>query len=267
MSKVFKLIALPMFALALLCGAVNINHDVNARETVGVVQLNNEGIDLTQDEGNTHKSDGDIYKSFADGVTPDAESNKAAKQAIAPFTSILKVLTSAMIAIATTWLFVQTAIDIVYLTVPFLRGLMSPQKNMSAPSGMNGGFGGSQAPQTKGGLGMFNPFQPSDEAMQALEQGGNNVASANFSGGSGGMGMGMGGRMGGMGMGMGGQQQQSQSKPHILGVYLKKRAFTMVLLGVGIVVLMSSFLFDFGLDTGGFLLEAFDQVRDLLNLY
>lgn len=202
---------------------------------------------------NTESSVGNFFKGFTPINNEQMQSGSYLAQPIVDF---LGVLSGALMTVVIAWTAVQTVVDLLYWSMPPLRGLLSKGSQPQQASGgmgmggmggygMGGGMGGGQQQQSS-----KLPTCVSDDMVQAME-----MSQPHQQGGMGGMGM---GGMGGM---MGGQQQQ-QSPKHTLLTYAKKRTFSLILLGVCMVVLFSSILVDTGINIGAFLSKILGIIND-----
>lgn len=187
-------------------------------------------------------------------VIGDEEMQKANNLA-SPMVSVIGTIAGFIVLIASAAIFAITALDLLYIGVPFTRTYLAPaQTSGGGGMGMMGGMGGQQQqPQRRQWV--------SDEAIQAVQL-------ANPSGGAGGgmpMG-GMGGMMGGMGAMGGGQQQPQSTKSVILG-YFKKRVFFIVVFSLCTIVLTSSIVTDCGINLGKLFLKATAALNGNLSEY
>ena len=189
-------------------------------------------------------------------VIGDEEMQKANNLA-SPMVSVIGTIAGFIVLIASAAIFAITALDLLYIGVPFTRTYLAPAQASGggAMGGMNGGMmggmgGGQQQPQGRQWV--------SDEAIQAVQL-------ANPSGGAGG-GMPMGGMMGGMGAMGGGQQQPQSTKSVILG-YFKKRVFFIVIFSLCTIVLTSSIVTDCGINLGKLFLKATAALNGNLSEY
>ena len=187
-------------------------------------------------------------------VIGDEEMQKANNLA-SPMVSVIGTIAGFIVLIASAAIFAITALDLLYIGVPFTRTYLAPaQTSGGGGMGMMGGMGGQQQqPQRRQWV--------SDEAIQAVQL-------ANPSGGAGGgmpMG-GMGGMMGGMGAMGGGQQQPQSTKSVILG-YFKKRVFFIVIFSLCTIVLTSSIITDCGINLGKLFLKATAALNGNLSEY
>lgn len=175
-------------------------------------------------------------------VTKDSMTR--AQNGVAPLVRMISGFISLILVLLSIWIFAQTAIDLVYLVVPFSRGMLNP--------GMAAGGAAMGAMSTGMGMGMGGGAQVSgnggkkwvsDEAEQALNEGqAGSVGAAN-----GAMGMNM-----GMGMGMAPQQNKPKN---VLGIYLKKRVGFMILFAISLVVLFCTVPLTIGTTTANTLVS------------
>ena len=181
--------------------------------------------------------DGNGLTNLFNNTTPTTDESIAQAQNVAaPILRIFSMIVSVILVLLASWIFVQTALDFVYLQVPVLRNALNPVggQSMSAGGGMGMGMGGMGMGMGMGGgmgaqsSGTGGRKWVSDEAEQALmESMASSVGSSN--------GMMGGGMMGGMMGGMGGQQQ---ARPKgVIGLYLKKRLKAYVLFTIAVLLL------------------------------
>lgn len=180
------------------------------------------------------------------------ESMQKADKMVSPISSLIGTLVGVVILLTDALVFLVTAVDLMYIAIPFTRSFLGPDPSAGGGAaggmGMGGGMMGHRMGMMGGGMGgggMAPQRQfVSDEAVKALQMTG--------AGGGGQMGSPMGGMGMGMGMGMmgaGGMQQQQQGggKSAILQ-YLKSRVFFLIVFGVATTILMSSIFLDCGLN-------------------
>lgn len=172
-------------------------------------------------------------------VTKDSMAR--AQNGVAPLVRMISGFISLILVLLSVWIFAQTAIDLVYLVVPFSRGALNPNMAsggamgaMGAGMGMGMGMGGGAQVSGNGGKKWV-----SDEAEQALNEGqAGSVGAAN----------------GAMGMGMGMAPQQNKPK-NVLGIYLKKRIGFMILFAICLIVLFCTVPLTIGTTTANTLVS------------
>lgn len=194
---------------------------------------------------------------YMNGYTPITNENMEQAQGWSqPIVKFIGTVTSFIILITVSLMFLTTALDLLYISFPPVRGILNPEANAQPAGGGMGAMGGMGM---RGGMmgGMGGGAQPSaggrkwisDEAVAAYQmtqpqQGG---------------GMMGGGMMGGMGA-MGGAQAQPASTKSAIFTYLKKRMFFLIVYGITTVVLFSSVLMGFGANIGVFILNIFGKL-------
>lgn len=173
-----------------------------------------------------------------------------------PFVNAMGTVSGFIIMCTSAGIFVITALDLAYIGIPPLRGVLNRQQAAGAGGGMPGMGGMGMGMRGGMGMGMAGGQQGggtgfrlvSDEAVYCvgLASGGQGGAPGMGGMGMGGMGMGMGGMgaMGGM-PGAGGGQMPMKS---VIYEYFKKRLFFIVLFTIATVILMSSLIMDCGLN-------------------
>lgn len=207
------------------------------------------------------------FQKYTNAGMPTAETNAAAAEILGPFTGLVQMAISVIILGLIIVIGLMTAVDLVYLLIPLFRPLLAPQQNVAG-----GGMSGENAA-------VGSRFQiVSDDAMQALMSGGNNVATAGYQGnGASNMRRGSFGGHGGYGAYGGGASagaygqgannaNQNKSRKHVLSAYVRSRVVTLVMLGIAIMILFGSFLMDFGFSLGAFVLSLLTQIINFLGL-
>ena len=179
---------------------------------------NGDSNETTQQSGS-----GDENGSITDylkGYTPVTDENmKSAQRYANPITNLLGVATGFLVAVVSGAIFVVTALDLVYIALPFTRSLLNPQQAQGGGMGMS----------PMGGMGM-SPM--------------------------GGMGM---SPMGGMG---GAQPQPTKS---VITMYLKKRAFFLVIFAVATILLTSSIFTDCGINLAQLSFKLIDKFNNMIS--
>ena len=209
-----------------------------------------------------------------------SEQLNTASQTLSPITNIIGYAVGGVVVLLFASISLITVLDLLYISIPPIRGLL--YTGGEASGGVGGmGMGGMGGFGSRGGYGMgmggfgsrggygmgmggmgmgasggaqggAKPRQwVSDEAVQCAAFMGTGQQQQQ------GEGMGM---MGGMG---GQQQQQQQSTGSVITMYLKKRVVFLVLLAVSAILLTSSAL----LGTGANLAQAGIKLINMLNGY
>lgn len=176
----------------------------------------------------------------------DAVSKKdmeSASKIASPIVALIGKATGVIILLVDALIFLVTALDLLYIAVPFTRKYLNPA-NLQQGGGMMPGMGmGARMGMSMGGgaQGAVDPNAHkwvSDEAVAAIM-----MSQPQQQGGMAG-GMGMGG-YGGMQQP---QQQQQQSTKSTITTYFKKRIIFIVVFAIATTILMSSILVDCGLN-------------------
>lgn len=174
----------------------------------------------------------------------DAVSKKdmeSASKIASPIVALIGKATGVIILLVDALIFLVTALDLLYIAVPFTRKYLNPA-NLQQGGGMLPGMGmGARTGMSMGGgaQGAVDPNTHkwvSDEAVAAIMMSQPQQ---------------QGGMTGGMGMGMGMQQpqpQQQQSTKSTITTYFKKRIIFIVVFAIATTILMSSILVDCGLN-------------------
>ena len=167
------------------------------------------------------------------------DSMRKAQKTVEPIARILMNVTSFLLVLLAGYIFFQTAIDLVYIVIPFSRSFLNKGSSaqeggmgMGAMGGMGGMAGGSQV------SGVSSWKWVSDEAEQAVNEGqASSVGAANSSMG-----------MGGMGMGMGmGQPARGGGMKSTIGVYMKKRIIFYLLFALAMGLLFTNLFTSYGI--------------------
>lgn len=199
---------------------------------------------------------------YLKGYTPVTKGNMDKASSLAsPVVNFIGMLIGLVCVITTAGVGLITALDLLYIAIPPVRGFLyegAQQGGMAGgmPGGM--GMGNMRGGMGMGGMGMGG-MQPqggahkmrwvSDEVVAT-------VAMCQPQGQGGGIGMGM---MAG-GMGMQGAQQNMSTKSTI-SVYLKKRIFFLVLFAVASIVLLSTVFTDCGINVAALVMKIMAKVN------
>lgn len=211
---------------------------------------------------NTTVDDKDNGREFIKGYNPLKEYDPTESKFASFLLWGVGKLTSALIWLTVAAFFFITALDFLYIIAPFMRpwlndanedGQGNSMPGMGGGSVGMGGFGNMGANQTAQKRSIANRQWVSDEAVECVKLlGGSSQAQM---GGGGMMGSPMGG-MGGYGAMGAAPEQDSNSRKSVLGTYIRKRTFTMILFGIAIVLLTGSTLMGFGMDIGTWLAKV-----------
>lgn len=219
-----KIICGVLLSITLAFGGISVGYSAN---TI-TVQAEGLGDNL---ESNTVEDETGVIDFFKNHQSMTSDQLNKASETISPITNIFGYLMGGIIALTSSAIFLITALDLLYISVPPIRGLLYS--------------GGSSQSMGMGGYGMRGGMQQSsgktsqwvsDEAVQCSA----------LLGGSGGSTQSMG--MGGYGMQGGMQQQQSGGAKSVILTYLKKRIFFIILFAVCTVILTSSILLGTGVN-------------------
>ena len=219
-----KIICGVLLSITLAFGGISVGYSAN---TI-TVQAEGLGDNL---ESNTVEDETGVIDFFKNHQSMTSDQLNKASETISPITNIFGYLMGGIIALTSSAIFLITALDLLYISVPPIRGLLYS--------------GGSSQSMGMGGYGMRRGMQKSsgktsqwvsDEAVQCSA----------LLGGSGGSTQSMG--MGGYGMQGGMQQQQSGGTKSVILTYLKKRIFFIILFAVCTVILTSSILLGTGVN-------------------
>lgn len=192
---------------------------------------------------------------YLKGYTPVTKGNMDKASFLAsPIVNFIGMLIGLVCVITTAGVGLITALDLLYIAIPPVRGfLYEGAQHGGMAGGMAGGMG---MGNMHGGMGMGG-MQPqggahrirwvSDEVVAT-------VAMCQPQGQGGGMGMMAGG------MGMQGAQQNMSTKSTI-SVYLKKRIFFLVLFAVASIVLLSTVFTDCGINVAALVMKVMAKVN------
>lgn len=234
----------------------------------------------------TQKNEENAIGDYLHGYTPvTGENMEQAAQVASPIVSAIGTISGFIVMVVSAAIFMVTALDLCYIGLPFMRGILNPEyasggaAGGAAPMGgmgmggmgmgMRGGMGMMGGMGAMGGGGAAQPMEHglrrkwvSDEAVYcvATYAGGGASAQPAMGGmpGMGGMGMGMGG-MGAMGAMGGAAQQQQMPMKSVIMEYLKKRSFFLIVFAVATVILMSSVFTDCGINLAALLTKIVNK--------
>lgn len=216
------------------------------------------------------------YNSITDymsgySYTTEEQMHKASTFA-SPITNAIGTITGFVVMITVALVGFVTALDLLYIAVPFTRSFLNPMQSQAGGSPMGGMGMGGMGMGMRGGMGMgmggmaqggaegeygLHRKWVSDEAVACV-----NMVNAQSQP-QGGMGMG-GMGMGGMGMGMGGMgaQAQPQNVRSTIATYLKKRIVFLVIFAIALTLLLSSLFTDCGLNLAELLYKIISKFNN-----
>ena len=212
-----KILCSILIGCSLLVGGVNYS-TINAK-------ADNEIEDNLGSEYNDYNDNG-IGDYLKNHKSMTSEQLEKASETVSPITNIFGYLMGGIIALTSGGIFLITAIDLLYIAIPPIRGILYKSEGSSS-MGM-GGYGmRGQMSQSSG-----SKFQlVSDEAVLCVNAGAGSSQS-----------MGMGG------YGMQGSMQQNAGGKSIISTYLKKRMIFIILFAICTVILTSSILLGTGVN-------------------
>lgn len=223
------------------------------------------GIEDFDDEEDEGDEEGDEYYNSDDDIEVGewiknrrgmtSENLNSASETLSPLVNMCGNVVGGIIVLVFAFVFIITGLDLLYISVPPIRGfLYKGDAGGQQGGGMMGGYG------MRGGMmgggqqgGQEKPTQwISDEAIQctAMLGGGGQQGGGMMGGGM------YGGGMGGM---QGGQDQMS--KKSVIGMYFKKRIFFMILLAICAIVLTSSVLLGTGVNLALWLTKMLNMIN------
>lgn len=204
---------------------------------------------------------------YMEGYNPLTDENmQEANKLAGPLATVIGNITGVILIIVSALIFLVTALDLVYIAIPFSRRFLNPNLGtgqqasggmpMGGGYGMRGGYGmGAMGGMGMGAQGAAAPAGGghcwvSDEAIAAVNlAGGNQQAQP-------GMGaMGMGNPMAGMAQ----TGPQAQPTKSVICTYLKKRIVFVVIFVVCTIVLFSSALTDCGINLAQLLMKLMEK--------
>lgn len=209
------------------------------------------------------KDDGTGLGDMLNNYKPvNKDSLAKAEKTAAPVVQIMGTIINVILVVVTIALTGITALDILYVTLPFTRGFL-------APDSTNNGISDPTASPSQGNS---TRRWVSDEALQAVQEGMGGTSQDAMAGyqGGGQYGSYMGGGYPGGGYQGGGYQGGQQKKGHrggksIMFNYFKGRAFFYVVYAVTVILLFSNIFTNIGVDIAEVVMGVFQQGQDWLN--
>lgn len=221
-----KLICGVLLGITLAFGSVGVGYTPDS-----VVVRAEGGIGDNLGESSTSYDDNGVADFFKNYNSMSSEQLNSAAETISPITNIFGYLIGGVIAFSSSAIFLITALDLLYISIPPIRGLLYSSGGSTASMGMRGN--GMQGQMSQGG-GKTTQWV-SDEAVQCsalLGGGGGSTASMGMSG---------------YGM-QGGMQQQQTGTKSVIMTYFKKRIFFIILFAICTIILTSSILLGTGVN-------------------
>lgn len=171
---------------------------------------------------------------------------KTASEKVSPLTNIIGYIMGGVITLTTSAIFLITALDLAYISIPFVRGLLYTGGNTAQAGGMGMSSMAGGMAQQQGSTRQL----VSDEAVQCVSLASGGGAS-------------MGASMPGMGMGMGAMQQQPQQggTKSVIMAYLKKRTFFLILFAICSVMLTSSIFIGTGINLAQWGMKIMEMIN------
>ena len=268
-----------ILAVALFMG-IMVFESLTSTELLQVYAAENLEDNLTSDENssNVNSSESQEGGTLQMGTISEEDQNIAdwvgnqrgftsdqlekASNTLSPITNMIGYIIGAIVALATLGIFLITALDLLYIAFPPVRNLLykagTDGTGAYTGGGMAGGYGRGMMGMGMAGAGgaaggTNKPTQwVSDEAVQCAALMGGSAQAANGAG-----------MVGGMYGGMQNQAQQQQSTKSVIGTYLRKRAFFIILFVICMVVLTSSAL----MGTGANLAQWGIRIINMINGY
>lgn len=190
------------------------------------------------------------------------EQMETASRTMSPVVNLIGYVTGAIIVLLMTGITLITALDLLYITVPPIRGLLykggqGGQGGMPGATGGVGGLGGfGRRYGAMGANGQVQGHQSiqwiSDEAIACVALLGGSAQT-----GTAGM---QTGAVGGMAM----PNQQPQSTKSVIGTYFRKKLFFILLLAICLIVLTSSVVLNCGINLGQWVLKIISMFNGKL---
>ena len=240
--------------------ASSIDNDLGfSKASSGGSNSSNQSASNLFDNGNVSQEDINVGNYIKNQRGMSTEQLNKASAVVSPLTNVIGYLIGAVIVIIMTGIFFVTALDLLYISIPFVRPLLyAPGTDgtgamtggrMPGYGGYGGGYGGYGGMPQQGGR-VRKTQWVSDEAVQCA---------AMLGGSSGTEGMGMMSRVGQ-------PPQQQMSKGSVIKSYFIKRALFMVLLAVCIVVLTSSVLLGTGVNIANWGIKILDSLNKVMSI-
>lgn len=237
---------------------------VYAQDNLNSFDDSEETTETSDTQSNNTKVDrGNSVSDELKGWKPiDSDDMQNARARSSWLTDLIGVAISFIMIILFSVIGLITALDMLYIGVPWSRGMLYTPGTDGAGgiSGMNG----------TGKTSLLGIQWVSDEAVQVASMLGGSAQATGHGGGMspmGGFGGGFGGGYGGVGLGAQPQQVQQNGGRSPIRAYLSKRLVFLVYLGICSVLLFSSMFTDFGINIGGFILDLLSNIMSKMSTF
>lgn len=264
-EKLLSLVAISFLAVAVgVVAPITVpyinNGIVYAQDNLNSFDNNTETTESSDIQSNNTKVDrGNSVSDELKGWKPiDSEDMQNARASSAWLTDLIGVAISFIMIIIFSVIGLITALDMLYIGVPWSRGMLYTPGTDGAGglSGMNG----------TGKTSLLGIQWVSDEAVQVASMLGGSAQATGHGGVMSPMG-GFGGGYGGVGLGAQPQQVQQNGGRSPIRAYLSKRLVFLVYLGICSVLLFSSMFTDFGINLGGFILDLLSNIMSKMSTF
>lgn len=184
----------------------------------------------------TQSNSDDALKDYLKGYSPITEENmQNAAITLSPVVTAIGNLIGIIVVMTVSLIFLVTAIDLLYISVPSTRSVLNPSESVNFSQGMTGGFVNGQLPQTPKEYGLRRKWV-SDEASYVVRKFSAQASSPSIT----------------PVMGM---QPAQQPMKIVIFEYFKMRAIFLVIFAITTVMLLSSVFTDCGLNIAALLVK------------
>lgn len=219
-----------------------------------------QGAGTSDDSG--YGQDNGVADMFKNHPAVTKEQMETASNNVSPITNIVGFIIGGIMAVGSVLIFLITALDLLYIGVPFVRNILYRQNGQGLSQFISDEAVACSALFANGG-------QPGMQGGMNGMQGGYGGMHGGYGGMQSGMGMsgmnggmGMSGMNGGIGMQNGMQGQQQVSTKSVIGTYLKKRIVFLVLFALASVLLLSSALLGTGVNLAQWSIKVINMVNN-----
>ena len=251
-------LALTMLATPISMGTVNVYAESNIEDDLDVAAPIEDNV-ISEDSVSSYDTGvADLFKNHR-AMTP--EQLEKASRNLSPLTNIIGSLIGIIMVVVCSGIFLITALDLLYIGIPPLRGILYKGAQDEMQGGMMGGYGGGYGGYgggyggRMGGMGGGAQrglrFQLiSDEAVQCsmLIGGGQQSAGGGMPGGYGGMAMQI--------------PQNEMSNKSVILTYFKKRIIFMIFFAICAVMLTSSIFLGTGINIAQWLTSMVELINN-----